>query len=242
MNSYELSRKWYEFCGQNSDKINPSYHALYFWIIEKANRLRWPDSFALPTDEAMHYLGISSYKTYTKIFEGLSEFGFIEIVSRSKNQYTSNRIRVVSLEIVFSESEQSEQSEQPPEPPPKKEKAKKETEPKKVWSEYVEGKGDGELHSMMSEFYHKNIGKYEAEMYQEFLRYWTAPIQKGAGKGKEKWRTMDTFQVSGRLATWAKNYKPKSSDANSRKQNWNPSETLDETLALIRAKAYASTG
>lgn len=238
MNSYELSRKWYEFCGQNSDKINPSYHALYFWIIEKANRLRWPDSFALPTDEAMHYLGISSYKTYTKIFEGLSEFGFIEIVSRSKNQYTSNRIKVVSLEIVFSESEQSEQSNQSP---PKKEKAKKEIEPKKVWGEYVEGKGDGELHSMMSEFYHKDPNKYEAEMYQEFLMYWTAPIQKGVGKGKEKWRAMDTFQVSGRLATWAKNYKPKESKVNGKKSEWDANQTLREAFAIVEAK-YASTG
>lgn len=140
------------------------------------------------------------------------------------------------------EIEQSESSQSPPESPPKKEKAKKEIEPKKVWGEYVEGKGDGELHSMMSEFYHKNPDKYEAEMYQEFLRYWTAPIQKGAGKGKEKWRTMDTFQVSGRLATWAKNYKPKETKVNGKpKSEWDASETLREAFAIVEAK-YASTG
>ena len=92
MSGYELSKCWYEFCGDNSEKVNTNHHALFFWIVEKANRLQWITIFGLPSDEAMHYLGINTYKTYIKTFRELVDFGFIEIVSESKNQYTSNKI------------------------------------------------------------------------------------------------------------------------------------------------------
>lgn len=181
-------------------------------------------------------------ETVSRSLSSMKKLGYIKIeIDKSKG----NSRKIYPLLSVSSQqvSEPQQTVSSPlPETPPKKQKAKKEIEPKKVWGEYVEGKGDGELHSMMSEFYHKNIGKYEAEMYQEFLRYWTAPIQKGAGKGKEKWRTMDTFQVSGRLATWAKNYKPKELKVNGKaKSEWDPSETLREAFAIVEAK-YASTG
>lgn len=228
--------------------FNPDAVVLFFAVLDTINSSSLNSNWSKTPIQYERIISKCKFgkRAFLSARSWLVDNHFLSIES-GKNEYSPAKYFVddrfvegldAKIEIEQSESSQSP----PPEPPPKKEKAKKEIEPKKVWGEYVEGKGDGELHSMMSEFYHKNPNKYEAEMYQEFLRYWTAPIQKGAGKGKEKWRTMDTFQVSGRLATWAKNYKPKSSDANSRKQNWNPSETLDETLALIRAKAYASTG
>ncbi len=92
MNGYELSKTWYQFCGENSQAINTNHHALFFWIVEKANRLQWADTFGLPSDEAMHFLGINTYKTYIKTLRELIDFGFIELVSESKNQFTSNKI------------------------------------------------------------------------------------------------------------------------------------------------------
>lgn len=67
--------------------------------------------------------------------------------------------------------------------------------------------GDGELDYLCVEFYQKNPTKYPAEMYKDFLTYWTAPIINGSkkDKGKELWRTHKTFQVSGRLSTWHQN-------------------------------------
>ena len=92
MNGYELSKIWYSFCRENSDRVNPNHHALFFWIVEKANNLQWPQNFGLPTDEAMFFLGINSYKTYIKALRELVDFGIIDLLSESKNQYTSNRI------------------------------------------------------------------------------------------------------------------------------------------------------
>ena len=37
----------------------------------------------------MHYIGIANYKTYKNAFDDLVEFGFIEVVGRSTNNYTA---------------------------------------------------------------------------------------------------------------------------------------------------------
>ncbi|MDI9863995.1 hypothetical protein QM480_06650 [Flectobacillus sp. DC10W] len=95
MNGYELSNRWYSWCSENNDIVTPNHHAVYFWCIEKCNRLGWPQSFSLPSDEAMHHLGIRSYKTYIKALEELISFGFLTLLQRSKNQYTANVIALV---------------------------------------------------------------------------------------------------------------------------------------------------
>jgi len=97
MNGYELSKAWFKWCGDNRHLINPNHHALYFWIVEKANSLTWSPSFGLPSGECMHFLGINSYKTYIKTFEDLEKFGFIKVIERSKNQYTTNIIELVNF-------------------------------------------------------------------------------------------------------------------------------------------------
>lgn len=40
-------------------------------------------------------IGIKNYKTYSKTFEDLIEWGFIRLLQRSKNQYSSNIIAIV---------------------------------------------------------------------------------------------------------------------------------------------------
>ena len=48
--------------------------------------------FGLPTTMAKDAIGIRSYNTYIKTLNDLVEFGFIELIERSKNQYSSNII------------------------------------------------------------------------------------------------------------------------------------------------------
>lgn len=65
--------------------------------------------------------------------------------------------------------------------------------------------GDGELHAYCRAYAAENPGRYEKELYEAFLAYWTAKLQAGQKKGKELWRTKETFELSGRLATWNRN-------------------------------------
>lgn len=94
MNSYELSRIWFDFCFENPEKIKPNHTALYFFIIEHCNRLGWKEKFGLPMEMAKEAIGISNYRTYSKTFEDLVEWGFIIVHQKSKNQYSANIIAI----------------------------------------------------------------------------------------------------------------------------------------------------
>ena len=89
---YELSRVWFDFCFENPEKIKPNHTALYFFCIEHCNRLGWKTKFGLPTTMAKDAIGIRSYNTYINTLNDLIEFGFIELVEKSRNQYSSNII------------------------------------------------------------------------------------------------------------------------------------------------------
>lgn len=92
VNGYDLSRNWFNWCFENPEKIKPTHTALYFFIIEHCNRLGWKQKFGLPTTMAKEALGISSYNTYINTLNDLVEFGFIKVIEKSKNQYSSNII------------------------------------------------------------------------------------------------------------------------------------------------------
>jgi hypothetical protein len=92
---YNLSRMWFDFCFENPDKIRPIHTAIYFFAIEHCNRLGWKKKFGFPSQMAMEALGIKNWRTYIKAFNELVEWGFFEMVEKSKNQYSSNIIAIV---------------------------------------------------------------------------------------------------------------------------------------------------
>ena len=94
MNGYELSRKWFDWCFENPEKISPNHAALYFYAIDLCNRLGWKEKFGLPMESAKEAIGISNYRTYSKTFNDLVEWGFIIVHQKSKNQFTSNIIAI----------------------------------------------------------------------------------------------------------------------------------------------------
>lgn len=95
---YTLNKEWFDWCKENRELNNPTLSALHRWIIEKCNSLGWVEKFGLPTDEAMHFLGIGSYNTYKKNLLLLEEIGFIKIIELSKNQWTSNIIALSNFD------------------------------------------------------------------------------------------------------------------------------------------------
>ena len=92
MTSYELSRNWFDWCFENPEKISPNHSALYFFCIEHCNRLGWKQKFGLPTTMAKEAIGIKSYNTYSKTLTDLVNWGFINMIEFSKNQYSANII------------------------------------------------------------------------------------------------------------------------------------------------------
>ena len=98
MNSYELSRKWFDWCFENPEKIKPNHTALYFFAVEHCNRLGWKQKFGMPTTMAMEAIGIKSYNTYINTLNDLVEWGFISMVQRSKNQYSANIVALSNFD------------------------------------------------------------------------------------------------------------------------------------------------
>lgn len=98
MNSYDLSRKWFDWTFENPERINPNHTALYFFIIEHCNRLGWKEKFGLPTTMAKEAIGIRSYNTYINTLNDLVQFGFINLIEKSKNQYSSNIIALSNFD------------------------------------------------------------------------------------------------------------------------------------------------
>ena len=98
MNGYELSRKWFDFCFENPEKIKPNHTALYFFCIEHCNRLGWKNKFGLPTTMAKEAIGIRSYNTYINTLVDLVDWGFVEMIEKSKNQYSSNIIALSNFD------------------------------------------------------------------------------------------------------------------------------------------------
>lgn len=92
MNGYELSRSFFDWAFENPDVNTPTHTATYMWIIDKWNRSGQVKKLVLPSSESMAAIGVKSYTTYIKVLHDLIDFGFIEMVQKSKNQYTANII------------------------------------------------------------------------------------------------------------------------------------------------------
>lgn len=95
MDVYSLSRNYFDWCFENPEKVTPNHTALYFFIIEHSNRLGWKEKFGLPMEMAKDAIGIKNYRTYSKAFNDLVDFGFIKVIEKSKNQYSANIIAIV---------------------------------------------------------------------------------------------------------------------------------------------------
>jgi len=109
-NIHDFSRRWFDFCFKNPEKIKPSHTALYFFCIEHCNRLGWRKRFGLPTAMAKEAIGLHSYNTYNTTLNDLVSFGFIKMVKKSKNQYSSNMIELSNFDkaLIKHDTKQSE--------------------------------------------------------------------------------------------------------------------------------------
>jgi hypothetical protein len=94
-NGYNLEDQWWEFSENTSERVSPIHIALYFRLVRLNNRLKWVEVFGVPTEHTMHTIGIKSYRSYKRAFDDLVLWGFIKLIEKSHNQYTSNQVALV---------------------------------------------------------------------------------------------------------------------------------------------------
>jgi hypothetical protein len=95
MNGYNLSRWWFNYSFENKD-AKCQHTAIFLWCIELNNRMGWKSEFGLPTNSTMEGLSIGNKATYLNALKDLHDWGFIEIIKESKNQYQACIIRICS--------------------------------------------------------------------------------------------------------------------------------------------------
>jgi hypothetical protein len=95
LTGYDLSRNFFDWSYENPELIKPTHIAIYFFAIEHCNRLGWKPKFGFPTQMTMDAIGVKNWRTYIKAFTDLCDWGFFELLEKSKNQYSANVIAIV---------------------------------------------------------------------------------------------------------------------------------------------------
>lgn len=194
MNGYDLSRNFWEWSFNNPEKVKPIHSSIFFFAIEHCNRLGWKDKFGFPSQMVMEAIGVKNWRTYSKALIELVEFGFIEMVEVSKNQYSSNIIAIVkntkapTKALDKALSKHSTKHSQSTVSIDKQETIKQKTiEARKL---------------TFKKSLYPYAEQYNTEMLKEFFEYWSEHGEKDKKMRFEKERS---FGISRRLSTWAKN-------------------------------------
>lgn len=104
MNGYDLTRMWYNYKFKHPDKVKARHSDMFFYLVDLWNRLGQKKQFGLPTTVTMEALGIGSYNTYKKTLDDLFSFGFIKLISESKNQHQSKVIALSKIDKATDEA------------------------------------------------------------------------------------------------------------------------------------------
>ncbi len=203
MNSYELSRSWFDFCFENPDKIKPAHTAVFFFAIEHCNRLGWKEKFGFPTTMVMEAIGIKSYTTYISVLNDIVDWGYIKMIERSKNQYSANIIalskndkavvKALDKALIKHKVKQVQSTSQ------SIVSIDKQTNKEQTNKLTIEQRVEEFVNSL-----YPYIEEYGKDMLNDFYLYWT---EHGDGDKKMRFEKEKTFGLSRRLTTWKKNDK-----------------------------------
>lgn len=193
INGYDLSRKWFNFCFDNPEKVKPTHTAIYFFAIEHCNRLGWKKKFGFPSQMVMEAIGIKNWRTYSKALNEIVEFGFIEMIETSKNQYSSNIIAIVkNTKAPTKALDKALQKHSTKQSQSTVSIDKQVTSNNKTIKQREED---------FKKSLHPYLNKYGKELLNNFYLYWTEKKPKGK---KMRFEMEKVFDVKRRLLTWSK--------------------------------------
>jgi hypothetical protein len=197
MDIYSLSRTFWDYAFENPEKISPNHAAIYFFAIEHCNRLGWKQKFGFPSQMTMDAIGIKKHQTYIRYFEDLCEWGFFNLIQKSKNQYSAN---IISLKTAM----------------PKNGKALDKAIIKHT-AKQTQSNGQSNSSIDIPIYQDTNIpidkdidfkneifsysDTYSKDMLEKFYLHWS---EKNS-KGKMKYELQPTWETKKRLSTWHSN-------------------------------------
>jgi hypothetical protein len=217
MNSYELSRSWYDFAFENPSKIKPYHSAIYFFAIEHCNRLGWKKEFGFPTSMVLEAIGMRSYNSYKKYFDELVDFGFIKVHEYSKNQYSANIIELSLNNKALDKALQKHST---------KQGQSIVSIDKQLTSKQLNNKTIEERKADFKKSLTPFLETYDKSLLNDFYLYWT---EHGEKDKKMRFEKQKSFAINLRLARW-KGYEKKY--AKNGTENLTATEKLNKALGL----------
>jgi hypothetical protein len=191
MNSYELSRKFWDFAFENPDRIKPIHSAIYFFAIEHCNRLGWKEKFGLPSQMVMEAIGVKNWRTYSQGLNELIDFGFIKLLEKSSNQYSSNIIAIVN----FTKADTKALDKALQKHDTKQGQSIVSIDKQETYKQETIEERKSKFYDSLTSF----IDDYPKEMLREFYNYW---VEHGEKDKKLRFEKEKTFGIEQRLRTW----------------------------------------
>lgn len=205
---YELSRAWFDFAFENTDKIKPFHGIIFFFAIEHCNRLGWKKAFGFPSSMALEATGIKSYSSYKSHFDDLVEWGFFKVHEYSKNQYSSNVIElsfnakanVKALDKALIKHTSKQVAKQHQSTVSIDKQLTINNKPLTIGSGVAAPKSITERDSDFYKSIAKHTEKYPKDMLRKFYEYWS---EHGEKDQKMRFEKEKSFDLTKRLARWA---------------------------------------
>ena len=211
MNGYQLTDAWFEFRFQHPEKVSHAHTELYFYLVYHWNKLSQKEKFGLPSAVTMEATGIRNYKTYSKCLNDLAEFGFIRIVQKAINQHQA-------VVVAWGKNTKADTEALPEALTKAQHEALPYIDELKNYRT-IEQKNEKIDLSDLSSF----ESKYDKQMLADFQGYW---MEKD-GKGKMRYEAQKFFDISRRLATWARN-----------QSNYPKNKNNEQTLEVPGARSH----
>jgi len=100
LNGYDLSRDFFAWAFEHPEDFRPTVSALYFYLVDLCNSLKWKEKFSVPARQCMEGMGVQSYNTFKGAFYILEKHGFIKVVKKSCNHHQANIITLLKINRV----------------------------------------------------------------------------------------------------------------------------------------------
>jgi hypothetical protein len=235
MNSYELSRNFVDWAFENPDKIKPIHYGIYYFAIEHCNRLGWKNKFGLPSQMVMEAIGVKNWRTYSSGLSELVDFGFIEMIEISKNQYSSNIVAIVknTKAPTKATTKALDKALQKHSTKHSQSTVSIDKQLNNITNNNITSNNIEERKLKFAETLKPFVEKYSREFIKEFYEYWTEPNSTNTKFRKEM---QTTWSLERRLNTWSKNDKNFNNQQNGQSNNNFSKPTITDRTEAARQR------
>ena len=228
MDIFKLYRNFWDYCFENPETIKPTHIAIYSFTLEHCNRLGWKKKFGLPTTMVMEAIGVKSYNTYISALRDLVNWGFIEMIEKSKNQHSSNIVALSNFNKALDKAldkamlkHGTRQHESTSESNSSINKPIYKETNLPITNNIEERK------LKFSSTLEPYLNIYGKDLLNDFYKYWTEPNPSNTKFRKE---LQKTWSLERRLETWARNDKQFNNGKNGTSTTKSKAEILNDDL------------